>query len=124
MNKQICYTEEKYYSDEELSKNLLKEDIETLNSKGIIESMNKHYKFNFVGIVSFRNILASEIMTPRVDIKALTIDTNFVKIVETINNTGHSRFPLYENDLDKVIGILYAKDILPFLKNNKSPKTI
>lgn len=75
-------------------------------------------------IVSFRNILASEIMTPRVDIKALTIDTNFVKIVETINNTGHSRFPLYENDLDKVIGILYAKDILPFLKNNKSPKTI
>jgi len=73
-------------------------------------------------IVSFRNILASEIMTPRVDIKALTMDTNFNYIVNTINNTGHSRFPLYSDNLDKIIGILYAKDILPFLKNNKTPK--
>ena len=70
-------------------------------------------------IVSFRNILASEIMTPRVDIKSITTDMKFNNIVEIINETGHSRFPLYKDDLDKISGILYAKDLLPYIGNGK-----
>jgi gliding motility-associated protein GldE len=70
-------------------------------------------------IVSFRQIIASEIMTPRVDIKAFSSDTDFEKVVETINTTGHSRFPLYQEDLDQITGILYAKDILPYLNGSK-----
>jgi putative hemolysin len=75
-------------------------------------------------IVSFKNILASEVMTPRVDIKAIQSDTNFNQIVSIINETGHSRFPLYNEDLDTIIGILSAKDILPFIKNGKPRKAI
>ena len=75
-------------------------------------------------IVSFRNILASEIMTPRVDIKAIQSDASFDHVVSTINETGHSRFPLYNEDLDTIVGILSAKDILPFLKNGKPHKAI
>lgn len=75
-------------------------------------------------IVSFRNILASEIMTPRVDIKAIQSDASFDHVVSTINETGHSRFPLYNEDLDAIIGILSAKDILPFIKNGKPRKDI
>lgn len=75
-------------------------------------------------IVSFRNILASEIMTPRVDIKAIQSDASFDQVVSTINETGHSRFPLYYEDLDTIVGILYAKDILPFIKNGKPQKAI
>ncbi len=75
-------------------------------------------------IVSFRNILASEIMTPRVDIKAIQSDASFDHVVSTINETGHSRFPLYNEDLDAIVGILSAKDILPFIKNGKPRKAI
>ena len=75
-------------------------------------------------IVSFRNILASEIMTPRVDIKAIQSDASFDHVVSTINETGHSRFPLYNEDLDEIVGILSAKDILPFIKNGKPLKAI
>lgn len=75
-------------------------------------------------IVSFRNILASEIMTPRVDIEAIQSDANFNQVVSTINETGHSRFPLYNEDLDTIVGILYAKDILPFIQNGKPRKAI
>lgn len=75
-------------------------------------------------IVSFRNILASEIMTPRVDMKAIQSDESFDHVVSTINETGHSRFPLYYEDLDTIVGILYAKDILPFIKNGKPLKAI
>ena len=75
-------------------------------------------------IVSFRNILASEIMTPRVDMKAIQSDASFNHVVLTINETGHSRFPLYYEDLDTIVGILYAKDILPFIKNGKPRKAI
>jgi gliding motility-associated protein GldE len=75
-------------------------------------------------IVSFRNILTSEIMTPRVDIKAIQFDASFDHVVSTINETGHSRFPLYKEDLDAIVGILSAKDILPFIKNGKTLKDI
>jgi len=75
-------------------------------------------------IVSFRNILTSEIMTPRVDIKAIQFDASFDHVVSTINETGHSRFPLYKEDLDAIVGILSAKDILPFIKNGKPLKDI
>ena len=75
-------------------------------------------------IVSFREIIAGEIMTPRVDIKAFSSDTEFANVVETINSTGHSRFPLYKEDLDKITGILYAKDILPYLNGSKTNKLL
>jgi len=71
-------------------------------------------------IVSFRNILASEIMTPRVDMKSITVGMKFSQIVELINETGHSRFPLHEDELDKISGILYAKDLLPYISNGNS----
>ena len=73
-------------------------------------------------IVTFREIIVSEIMTPRVDIKAFSSDVDFAQVVETINTTGHSRFPLYQEDLDQIIGILHAKDILPYIDNQKSKR--
>jgi len=75
-------------------------------------------------IVSFKNILASEVMTPRVDIKAIQSGASFNQVVSIINETGHSRFPLYNEDLDTIVGFLSAKDILPFIKNGKPRKTI
>ncbi len=68
-------------------------------------------------IVSFRIVSVHEVMTPRVDIVSLSIDTDFNDVEEVIKSMGHSRIPLYKNSLDDIIGIIYAKDILPYIRD-------
>jgi CBS domain containing-hemolysin-like protein len=73
-------------------------------------------------IVNFRSVAVHEVMTPRVDIIAISVDSSFNELVEVITTTGHSRIPLYRDDLDEIIGIIYAKDILPYIKNEEKRK--
>ena len=68
-------------------------------------------------IVSFRLVAVHEVMTPRVDIVSLSVDTDFNEVQEVIKSMGHSRIPLYSNNLDNIIGIIYAKDILPYIRD-------
>lgn len=76
------------------------------------------------GIVSFKTVTAREIMTPRVDITSVSIEDSFDELMNIINESGHSRIPLYENSLDNILGIIYAKDLLPYLKNPESRKSL
>lgn len=76
------------------------------------------------GIVSFKTVTAREIMTPRVDIIAVSTDADFDELINVINESGHSRIPLYEENLDKILGIIYSKDLLPFLKSPELRKTL
>ena len=55
---------------------------------------------------------AGEIMTPRTDIFALPADTSREEACKRVFEAGHSRVPVYENDIDNIIGMLYAKDLL------------
>ena len=75
-------------------------------------------------IVDFKDVTAREVMTPRVDITAVSVDTDIEELMKVITESGHSRIPLYENNLDNIIGIIYAKDLLPYLKNPELKKTI
>ncbi|MFO7447435.1 MAG: hemolysin family protein [Ignavibacteriaceae bacterium] len=68
-------------------------------------------------IVKFRSVAVHEVMTPRVDMIAIPSDTDFNRLLEIITSSGHSRIPLFQETLDEVIGIIYAKDILPYLRN-------
>jgi CBS domain containing-hemolysin-like protein len=70
-------------------------------------------------IVSFRTVAAHEVMTPRVDMFAISTDTDFDELLRIITQTGHSRLPLYRNGLDDIIGIVYAKDLLPYIQNQE-----
>jgi putative hemolysin len=70
-------------------------------------------------IVSFRSVAVHEVMTPRVDMVAISVDTKFEELVEIITRTGHSRLPLYRDTLDEIAGIIYSKDILPYLKKEE-----
>ena len=104
---------------------LTKQEISDLSDigqeKGTLEEEEQEL---IKSIVSFRQKVAGEIMTPRVDINAISNKFTLDEIVEMINETGHSRFPLYLDDMDNIIGILYAKDILPFLKTDKSNEIV
>lgn len=64
------------------------------------------------GIVTFGNTEASEVMTPRIDVFALTIDTPFETVIKEINEKGFSRIPVYDESIDKIKGVLYAKDLI------------
>ncbi len=68
-------------------------------------------------IVSFRTVAAHEVMTPRVDMIAVSSDTDFNELLQIIVQSGHSRLPLYKNGLDNIIGVVYAKDLLPYIQN-------
>lgn len=69
------------------------------------------------GIIRFGDINAAAAMTPRVDIVAIEVGTSFADVIRTINRTEYSRIPVYKEDLDDIVGVLYIKDLLPYVGN-------
>ena len=67
------------------------------------------------GIVSFGSTDTKQVMIPRIDIFALSNNTPFDSVLTQIASNGFSRIPLYEENIDHVVGVLYAKDLLPHL---------
>ncbi len=74
------------------------------------------------GIVKFGNTDVSEIMQPRMDIVAVEYNTTIKKLLSIIVETAYSRIPVYKESLDNIKGILYTKDLLPYLHETKSFK--
>lgn len=72
------------------------------------------------GIVKFGNIDVCDIMRSRVDTVAVDIQTGFHDLLSIINESGYSRIPVYEETFDEIKGILYVKDLLPFLDKPES----
>ncbi len=68
-------------------------------------------------IVEFGNIQVKEIMKSRVDVSALEQNISFEEVKNLVVSSGYSRIPVYRGNFDTVIGILYIKDLLPFLTN-------
>lgn len=66
-------------------------------------------------IVRFGTTTVKQVMTPRVDICGISSDATFDKVLEEIRTSGYSRLPVYDGDLDHIIGILHIKDILKHL---------
>jgi len=67
------------------------------------------------GIVNFGNLETRQIMCPRVDMFAVKKKMNISDVIEKVIIKGFSRVPVYENTMDKIIGVLYVKDLLPYL---------
>jgi putative hemolysin len=67
------------------------------------------------GIVTFGNTDTKQVMRPRIDIFALNEQLKFTEVLEEIKRNGYSRIPVYSDNLDKVLGVLYVKDLLPYL---------
>jgi gliding motility-associated protein GldE len=71
------------------------------------------------GIVKFGRTEASQIMKPRIEMAALDADSNFKEVLAFVLEAGYSRIPVYKENTDNVIGILYIKDLLPYLSNEQ-----
>lgn len=70
-----------------------------------------------VAVLEANHTLAREVMTPRVDMAAIAVDDSIDDIWEQIITTGFSRIPVYEDTVDNIIGVLYAKDLLEYGEN-------
>ncbi|MDR1866881.1 MAG: hemolysin family protein [Treponema sp.] len=71
------------------------------------------------GIVELSGSTVKEVMIPRIDAVFLDVDTPQGELLETICTSGHSRFPVYQDTIDNVVGILYIKDVFPCLVKNE-----
>lgn len=69
------------------------------------------------GIVKFANTEVQEIMRPRMDVVAVAVGESYESVRGRIIESGFSRIPVYEEDLDNIRGILYVKDLLPYINN-------
>ncbi len=72
-----------------------------------------------LSILELDSMPISEIMVPRTDMICLQSDANIAQIASSTVETGHSRFPVYEETKDNIIGIIYAKDLIPSLLDIK-----
>ncbi|TBN03319.1 gliding motility-associated protein GldE [Hyunsoonleella flava] len=79
------------------------------------EDTSKEEKKILQGIVSFGNTDTKQVMRPRIDIFALNIEQKYAEIIPEIIENGYSRIPVYEENVDQIKGILYVKDLLPYI---------
>lgn len=71
-------------------------------------------------ILKFGDTTASEIMTPRVSIVGIDIDSTFDEVMEIVLDKGYSRMPVYEETMDNIKGVLYSRDLLPYIRSRSA----
>lgn len=72
------------------------------------------------GIVNFGTLSAKQVMKSRMDITALDVEMDFHELMDKVNKSGFSRIPAYSETIDRLEGILYIKDLLPFLDKDEN----
>lgn len=71
------------------------------------------------GILRFGDKTASEIMTPRVDITDIPVSATFAEVMEIVLSSGYARLPVYQDTQDNIKGILYSRDLLPYVSREQ-----
>lgn len=87
----------------------LKSLVDAGQEEGVIEQGERRMIYS---IIELGDTLAREIMVPRIDMLALEVDTPLQEAVDAFLSSGHSRVPVYEDVIDNMLGLLYAKDLL------------
>lgn len=93
--------------------------IEEGEKAGVLEDTKKEM---ITGVFEFDETKVREIMTPRTDIVAVDKKQDIQTALELINDSGHSRIPVYDERIDNIVGILFAKDLLRLAMNNPNAR--
>jgi CBS domain containing-hemolysin-like protein len=93
--------------------------VERGGEQGVLEA-EEEQMINAVIELGDRRV--HEVMVPRVAIAALGSDATFEQAIDLVIEVGHSRIPIYHDTIDEIVGILYAKDLLPYLKPDAEPR--
>lgn len=90
--------------------------VEAGEEEGVIEEEEKEMIHS---IFDFTDTVARQVMMPRTDMHAAPVTSSLEDLLEIITTTGHSRIPIYEDNIDNIIGVVHAKDLLPVLAQDK-----
>jgi putative hemolysin len=93
--------------------------VERGGEQGVLEA-EEEQMINAVIELGERRV--HEVMVPRVSIVGIKVTATFEDAIDVVVAEGHSRIPAYEESIDEVVGILYAKDLLPYLKSDAAPR--
>lgn len=72
-------------------------------------------------VIGFRETMVREIMVPRTELSSLERDSTYEEVMDQIAQHGFTRWPVYEDDIDNIVGVLYVKDLLNFLPKEQTP---
>jgi putative hemolysin len=93
--------------------------VERGGEQGVLEA-EEEQMINAVIELGSRRV--HEVMVPRIAMATIQATATFDEAIETIVEHGHSRIPVYDESVDEILGILYAKDLLPFLRESAGPR--
>ena len=96
------------------------EDVRsTLSLAEQSEGLTEEETDRIEGVLDLDTISAGEVMKPRVDIVAVPVDMPLMDALDVVLREGHSRIPVYEESIDQIVGILYDKDLLRYIRENQ-----
>ncbi|HIJ61084.1 MAG TPA: HlyC/CorC family transporter [Rhodospirillaceae bacterium] len=81
--------------------------------------IDEHERRLLANVLRLRNVAAYDVMVPRADITGVEVSTSLEELLEQINATGHSRYPVYRGNLDDAVGLVHIKDVLMLVASGK-----
>lgn len=88
--------------------------VDAGEEQGVIEEEKREM---IQSVLEFPDTVVRKVMTPRIDMHCVPVNASLQEVLDTIRNTGHSRIPVYEDTVDNIVGIVYAKDLLRLYPN-------
>lgn len=92
---------------------------ETLNLAEASEEITEEETERIEGILNLDKIVVEQVMRPRVDMIAVPVEMPLMDALDVVLREGHSRIPVYEGSIDNIVGILYDKDLLKYVRENE-----
>ena len=101
----------------------LTEEIHDLMNEGQAKGLISGEESDMVhGVLDLKDTTAHSIMIPRTEMSSASIDATLGEVIKLVSDCGHTRIPIYKNNIDEIAGILHSKDLLKLLGENPDSK--
>jgi len=94
---------------------LVQEAAQAAQAPGEPQELDRHERALIANVLRLRETTADDVMVPRADIVAIRQDSTLSEAIELIRNDGHSRLPVYREQLDDVVGMVHVKDVFAYV---------
>ncbi len=99
---------------------IIDEIKEVEGEEEVVAPISSDERVMLSNILRLRHLTAYDVMVPRADIVAVDLDTPIEALIDVMSEAGHSRLPVYRETLDEVVGIVHIKDVLTYMKGERT----
>jgi magnesium and cobalt transporter len=94
---------------------LVQEAAEAPQTPGVVPELDRHERALIANVLRLRGTTADDVMVPRADIVAMRVDVTLEQALAQIRTDGHSRLPVYREQLDDIVGMVHIKDVIGYI---------